>query len=105
MGLLDDAIREHLELKRRRGADAEEVTRQEHEALGPPQRGEFAEAAPPAESAAAPEPVEPPPEEAPPADAPPAEEPEGWLHDEPEPEREIRVEQPTVEYAPEPTPE
>ena len=45
MGLLDDAIREHLELKRRRGADAEEVTRQEHEALGPPQRGEFADAA------------------------------------------------------------
>ena len=39
MGLLDDAIREHLELKRRRGADAEEVTRLEQEALGPPQRG------------------------------------------------------------------
>ena len=42
MGLLDDAIREHLELKRRRGADAEEVTRQEQEALGAPQRAEFA---------------------------------------------------------------
>ena len=38
MGLLDDAIREHLELKRRRGADDEEVTRLEQEALGPPQR-------------------------------------------------------------------
>ena len=35
MGLLDDAIREHLELKRRRGADPAEVARQEHEALGP----------------------------------------------------------------------
>ena len=35
MGLLDDAIREHLELKRRRGADAGEVARQEQEALGP----------------------------------------------------------------------
>lgn len=35
MGLLDDAIREHLELKRRRGADAAEVTQQEREALGP----------------------------------------------------------------------
>ena len=42
MGLLDDAIKEHLELKRRRGADAEEVARLEQEALGPPQRGEFA---------------------------------------------------------------
>jgi hypothetical protein len=41
MGLLDDAIREHLELKRRHGADPSEVARQEREALGPP--------APPAE--------------------------------------------------------
>ena len=38
MGLLDDAIREHLELKRRRGADASELARQEHEALGPARR-------------------------------------------------------------------
>jgi hypothetical protein len=35
MGLLDDAIREHLELKRLRGADPGEVIREEHEALGP----------------------------------------------------------------------
>jgi len=35
MGLLDDAIREHLELKRRRGADPGEVAREEHEALEP----------------------------------------------------------------------
>ena len=35
MGLLDDAIREHLELKRRRGADPAEVEKQEREALGP----------------------------------------------------------------------
>ena len=35
MGLLDDAIREHLELKRRRGPDASEVARQEKEALEP----------------------------------------------------------------------
>jgi hypothetical protein len=34
MGLLDDAIREHLELKRRAGADAMDVARQEREALG-----------------------------------------------------------------------
>jgi hypothetical protein len=44
MGLLDDAIREHLELKRRHGADPEEVSRQEREALGAPQRNaEFAQ--------------------------------------------------------------
>ena len=35
MGLLDDAIREHLELKRQHGANPEEVARQEREALGP----------------------------------------------------------------------
>jgi hypothetical protein len=34
MGLLDDAIREHLELKRRHGADPQEVAREEDEALG-----------------------------------------------------------------------
>ncbi len=39
MGLLDDAIREHLELKRRHGADASEVAKQEQEALGPARRG------------------------------------------------------------------
>jgi hypothetical protein len=38
MGLLDDAIREHLDLKRRRGADPAEVARLEHEALGPVRR-------------------------------------------------------------------
>jgi hypothetical protein len=45
MGLLDDAIREHLELKRRHGADPDEVARQEHEAFGPGQRNEFAQPA------------------------------------------------------------
>jgi hypothetical protein len=38
MGLLDDAIREHLDLKRRRGADPAEVERDEREALGPVRR-------------------------------------------------------------------
>jgi hypothetical protein len=38
MGLLDDAIREHLDLKRRRGADPSEVAREEKEALGPVRR-------------------------------------------------------------------
>ncbi|MGA2928693.1 MAG: hypothetical protein ABSG43_22435, partial [Solirubrobacteraceae bacterium] len=35
---LDDAIREHLDLKRRRGADPAEVERAEREALGPVRR-------------------------------------------------------------------
>ncbi len=38
MGLLEDAIREHLELKRRHGANADEVARAERDALGPPGR-------------------------------------------------------------------
>ncbi|HEX2085024.1 MAG TPA: hypothetical protein VHF89_05035 [Solirubrobacteraceae bacterium] len=67
MGLLDDAIREHLELKRRRGADPAEVEKQEREALGPVRGGSAAApaadepvaeelAAEPAAAAAAPEP-------------------------------------------------
>jgi hypothetical protein len=47
MGLLDDAIRDHLELKRRHGADPSEVARLEHEALGPARREPVAPAAPP----------------------------------------------------------
>lgn len=35
MGLLDEAIREHLELKRRRGGDPSEIAREEREALDP----------------------------------------------------------------------
>jgi len=38
MGVLDDAIKEHLELKRRHGAAEDEVQRQEEEALGPARR-------------------------------------------------------------------
>jgi hypothetical protein len=34
MGLLDEAIREHLELKRLGGADPGQVARNEHEAFG-----------------------------------------------------------------------
>jgi len=40
MGLLDDAIREHLDLMRRHGANEAEVARQEAEALGPVLREE-----------------------------------------------------------------
>lgn len=35
MGLLDEAIREHLELKRRHGADPQQIAREEHEVLNP----------------------------------------------------------------------
>lgn len=38
MSILDDAIREHLELKRAHGADESELKRLEDEAFGPPQR-------------------------------------------------------------------
>jgi hypothetical protein len=48
MGLLDEAIREHLDLKRRRGADPTEVERDEREALGPVRR---APGAPPSATA------------------------------------------------------
>ena len=124
MGLLDDAIKEHLELKRRRGADAEEVARLEQEALGPPQRGEFAGAAKPAKADEADEADEPAAVVADPAEEPaapePAPEPEpesdsepgarvapAWLdEDEPPEEPEevpegepVILDQPTVEYA------
>ena len=35
MGLLDEAIREHLELKRRRGGDPSAIAREERDALAP----------------------------------------------------------------------
>lgn len=57
MSILDDAIREHLELKRAHGADESELKKLEDEAFGPPGRPEepdpFAEA--PTEFMAAPE--------------------------------------------------
>jgi hypothetical protein len=39
MGLLEDAIREHLDLKRQHGADPGDVAAEERDALGPVQRG------------------------------------------------------------------
>ena len=57
MSILDDAIREHLELKRAHGADDVELKKLEDEAFGPPQRPDepdpFAEA--PTEFLVAPE--------------------------------------------------
>src|ERR1700712_679264 len=38
MSILDDAIREHLELKRAHGADEGQLKKLEDEAFGPPQR-------------------------------------------------------------------
>ena len=84
MGLLDDAIREHLELKRRHGADPDEVSRQEREALGAPVQGEFAKPADEAESAEPEEAAETP--DAPEADAPPEPPADEELAAEPEPE-------------------
>jgi hypothetical protein len=61
MSILDDAIREHLELKRAHGADEAELKRLEDEAFGPPGRPEepdpLAEA--PTEFMTTPEPAEP----------------------------------------------
>jgi hypothetical protein len=62
MGTLDDAIREHLELKRRLGASEEELERKEAEALGgrsPAPEPPAAETQPAAQepAPAAPEPV------------------------------------------------
>ena len=48
MGLLDEAIRDHLELKRRRGADPGEVAREQREAL--PDAGASGEPTAPARS-------------------------------------------------------
>jgi hypothetical protein len=60
MGLLDDAIREHLELKRKHGADPEAVARQEKEALGQGgPRAEFAQSAAESEASAPEAPAEP----------------------------------------------
>jgi hypothetical protein len=82
MGLLDEAIKEHLELKRRHGADPAEVAQQEREAFGPARRGpEPLEVPPPADEA---EPVDPvliepevdAPAYEPPADAEPRPQPE-----------------------------
>ena len=89
MGLLDDAIRQHLELKKRSGAPEDEIDRLENEAFGAARRAADVprepapvEDLPPEEPAAVaaeppPVPVEP---------APPEPEPEPELEPEPEPE-------------------
>ncbi|MEA2348167.1 MAG: hypothetical protein QOG62_1954, partial [Thermoleophilaceae bacterium] len=61
MGVLDDAIREHLELKRQHGASDEELTRAEQDALGPARRDQIEEIDPQAmaEPALVPDHIEP----------------------------------------------
>ena len=54
MGVLDDAIRDHLDLKRRRGADPAEIEQAERDALGPVRRGPEPVAADPEEADALP---------------------------------------------------
>jgi len=113
VGLLDDAIREHLELKRRHGADPGEVERQESEVLGAVPEEPAAEAGPAA--VVAPQPAPEPEEDVREADAPEAEESEPapeldpapqpddtWLEDEQE---RARAPAPAPEREPEPSPE
>ena len=102
MGLLDDAIREHLELKRRHGASPEELQQLEREALGPVRREE----PPPADAAdreLEPSPLgaEPPPE----PEAPPEPEflDEPIAHEPPPPEPQPRPREPEPRE-PEPEP-
>ena len=66
MGVLDEAIRAHLDLKRKHGAEEGEIARQEREALGPARRA----AAPAQDETEAEEPVAEEAEEAPPAPVP-----------------------------------
>src|SRR5688500_11042727 len=58
MGILDDAIRDHIDLKRRRGTDEPEIQRLEDEAFGPPGRPDASGAAGTTASAVAEPPVE-----------------------------------------------
>ena len=58
MGILDDAIRDHIDLKRRRGTDEPEIKRLEDEAFGPPGRPDASGAAGPTASAVAEPPAE-----------------------------------------------
>jgi hypothetical protein len=95
MGLLDDAIREHLELKRKHGANPEDVARQEQEALGPGQRNEFAQPEGAAQAPPEAEPVAAPGE--PEAEAPPAFEDPAPVDELPEGEPGIPEEPPSAQ--------
>jgi hypothetical protein len=89
MGVLEDAIREHLELKRRHGASEEEVEREELEALGPARRDFEAPAEETADG----------------ADHPPEPEAEEPVAADPEPEPEPEPEREPLAHEPPPEPE
>jgi hypothetical protein len=107
MGLLDDAIREHLELKRQHGADPDEVSRQEQEALGAARRAEFAKPEGQADETAAEAAAEAPEEAV--AEA-PAEEPIAEAEEPPAPVEaaepfDVEAHEPPPEPEPEPEPD
>jgi hypothetical protein len=97
MGLLDDAIREHLELKRQHGAPDDEIVRAEQEALAPARRDATGAGVPPVQEVAGEdvEDVAPPPPPPPPVDNP-------VYADEPESPPRPVFEEPDPDAAPEP---
>jgi hypothetical protein len=102
MGMLDDAIRQHLELKKRSGATEDEVKRLESEAFGAGRREPAISAPvdPPAVDELPPPPTSPPAAEAPappPPPAPGATAMGDWLEDEPEMPTVVQP-QPTSEF-------
>jgi hypothetical protein len=109
MGLLDDAIREHLELKRQHGAPDDEIVRAEQEALAPARRDATGAGVPPVQEVAGEdiEDVAPPPPPPPPVDDPVyadeyATEPAPADPDEPEAPPRPVFEEPDPDAAPEP---
>ena len=113
MGILDDAIREHLELKRSHGASDDEISRKEAEAFGPARQelpdetsvlppAEFAEA--PVPEAPAAEPIEDDGFDTAFADEPPAQ-PADALAEAPGPDAPAFGEPSLAEPPPEPPPE
>ena len=110
MGILDDAIREHLELKRSHGASDDEISRKEAEAFGPARQelpdetsvlppAEFAEA--PVPEAPAAEPIEDDGFDTAFADEPPAQ-PADALAEAPGPDAPAFDEPSTAAFAPDP---
>jgi len=117
MGILDEAIKEHLELKRQHGAGESELQQLEDEAFGAAERpgDEESAAEAPTEFMAQPEPEEPvepepageaPTRRRPPADiadlqeAPPREAPPAEPEPPPEAERQLEPQEPAEEQAP-----
>src|SRR4051812_13676667 len=92
MGVLEDAIRDHLDLKRRHGASDEEVEQEEAEALGPARRG-FEEPGDEAAEESAEEAVE---------EAPPPHDRSTQIHEQLPAEPELEEPEPQFDAEPEP---